>query len=271
MPVRRSLGGRNALLTLLALLTTGTTLAAQAVDRDRWCRDDDSDRPRACEVREFTLAPTGTFRVDAAPNGGIEVTGGDESRVRVLARVTASARTEAEATALLQEVRVAAADGRVEADGPRGGRHRWWSVSYRVFVPRKTGLRLESINGGIDVSGVAGDMDLETTNGGLHLERVAGRVTGRTKNGSVELVLDGQRWDGEGVDLQTTNGSVRLWVPEDYSANVETGTVNGGLETDFPVTLQGRLRGRRLDLTLGSGGPRIRAVTTNGSVSLRRP
>ena len=30
-------------------------------------------------------------------------------------------------------------------------------------------------------------------------------------------------------------------VPENYSAHLETGTVNGHLSIDFPVTVQGRI------------------------------
>jgi hypothetical protein len=38
---------------------------------------------------------------------------------------------------------------------------------------------------------------------------------------------------------------------------------------DFPVTVQGRLRGH-LETTLGSGGPKLRAMTTNGGVTIRQ-
>jgi hypothetical protein len=38
---------------------------------------------------------------------------------------------------------------------------------------------------------------------------------------------------------------------------------------DFPVRVQGRL-GRDLSTDLGSGGPTIRAKTTNGGVTVRR-
>jgi hypothetical protein len=38
---------------------------------------------------------------------------------------------------------------------------------------------------------------------------------------------------------------------------------------DFPVTVQGRID-KRLDVTLGQGGPTIRVVTTNGGVIVGR-
>ena len=60
-----------------------------------------------------------------------------------------------------------------------------------------------------------------------------------------------------------------MTVPESYSAELETGTTNGRVNIDFPVTVQGRFD-RRLNTTLGSGGAKVRAITTNGGVTIRR-
>ncbi|HSM16280.1 MAG TPA: hypothetical protein VK845_04680, partial [Gemmatimonadales bacterium] len=72
-----------------------------------------------------------------------------------------------------------------------------------------------------------------------------------------------------GLDAQTRNGGVSLTMPDGYSARLETGTTNGGLEIDFPVMVQGRVT-KRLSVTLGDGGPPIRAMTTNGGVHIER-
>jgi hypothetical protein len=58
-------------------------------------------------------------------------------------------------------------------------------------------------------------------------------------------------------------------VPEGYSCNLSVATVNGGVRTDFPVTISGRLD-KRLDVPLGDGGAPVRIATTNGGVHLRR-
>jgi hypothetical protein len=60
---------------------------------------------------------------------------------------------------------------------------------------------------------------------------------------------------------------VNLSMPRNYSARLETGTVNGSMNIDFPITLQGSI-GRRITTQLGSGGPPIRALTTNGGVRI---
>mgnify|MGYP006145293895 FL=1 len=69
-------------------------------------------------------------------------------------------------------------------------------------------------------------MTLKTTNGGLHLSALAGEVHGRTTNGGLDIRLDGSEWSGKGLDAKSTNGGVRLGVPEDYSAELSLSTTN---------------------------------------------
>jgi hypothetical protein len=65
------------------------------------------------------------------------------------------------------------------------------------------------------------------------------------------------------------NGGVSLTIPRAYNARLETGTTNGGMNIDFPITVQGML-GKRIQTQLGSGGPVVRVVTTNGGVRVRQ-
>jgi DUF4097 and DUF4098 domain-containing protein YvlB len=101
------------------------------------------------------------------------------------------------------------------------------------------------------------------------LSAVGGDVRAHTQNGALSVQLTGTRWDGTGLDAETRNGSVRLSVPEQYAAQLETGTVNGSIRTDIPLTLSGRIS-RQLSIPLGGGGRTIRALTTNGSVTITR-
>ena len=144
-----------------------------------------------------------------------------------------------------------------------------WSVSYEVFVPRKSDLNLVSHNGGLSIADVNGNLAFNATNGGVVLRRVGGTVKGGTTNGGLVVELTGDRWDGEALDVRTTNGGIVMSIPENYSAHLETGTVNGNISIDFPVTVQGRIT-RELAVNLGSGGALVRAMTTNGGVRIKR-
>ncbi|HZL95601.1 MAG TPA: DUF4097 family beta strand repeat-containing protein, partial [Vicinamibacterales bacterium] len=246
---------------------------AQIGSDDDPCRDNnwgDRDNERFCEVRESTM-PAGPLNVDAGNNGGISIEGWDRNEIRIRAVVQASAPSASEARALAGQVQVQSGGGRVYATGPDSTRREWWSVSYRINVPSKNDLDLRASNGGITILGVSGNMRFDTTNGGVKLQDVGGRVNGTTRNGGLNVTLSGNRWEGEGLDVETSNGGVTVTIPDGYNAELETRTVNGGLRIDFPITVQGELTSRRgLSTTLGSGGPLIRARTTNGGVNIRR-
>jgi hypothetical protein len=266
-------------LALLALLSVALPASAQRSTDDSdasWlanCRNGwngDDDRGRACEVRIVPVRLAGrAIEVDGRENGSIRVEGWDGDAVRVSARLQGNARSDEEAAKLLSEVKVTA-DGRtVRADGPatRGWDRTGWSVSYLVLVPRRFDLALEAHNGSLRVTGVQGRMELRTQNGSVGLTEVGGDVRARTQNGSLNVQLAGARWDGAGLDAETQNGSVRLNVPERYAAQLETGTVNGRINTEIPITVRGTIS-RRLSIPLNGGGPTVRAMTTNGSVTI---
>ena len=236
-----------------------------------WCEKDsrDGNREHFCEVREVTLAAGDVLRIDGGQNGGVEVIGWEEDGVLVRARVWTRAGSEADAQALAGEVEVITSGGRIRAEGPRTGRRESWGVSFEVYTPYDSDLDLEANNGGISISDVRGEIAFRTQNGGVHLDGVGGDVRGRTQNGGLKVELAGDRWDGTALDVETQNGGVTIDVPQGYSAEFETGTVNGGIDLAFPITVSGRLRSN-IHTTLGDGGPLVRVKTTNGGVKVRR-
>jgi putative adhesin len=262
-------------VVIAALLVVAVPLSAQrqAGAATDWCGDQHwgDDRRGFCEVREYSVPASGSMvTVDGAPNGGIAVEGSSRGDILVRARVVATADTEDEAKSIASRVQVVATAVRIDSDGPRnlGGRQSW-NVSYRLSVPTRTPLNLTTTNGGITVEAVESRVELRTTNGGVKLLRVAGDVEGRTTNGGIDVDLEGTTWDGAGLDLQTTNGGVRLSIPAQYNAHLETGTKNGNIRIDFPVTFQGTL-GRSFSTDLGSGGPTLRVRTSNGGVKVTK-
>ena len=223
-----------------------------------------------CEIREQTLAPSGgPISIDGRQNGGVSVKGWDQGQILVRAQVQTGAPNAGEAEQLARQIRIETGGNKIYANGPENQRDYHWSVSYEVFVPRHSDLSLETHNGGIAISEVNGRIDFNALNGGVVLKRCGGSVHGTTTNGGLVVELGGDHWDGETLDVRTTNGGVSMSIPENYSANLQTGTVNGGISVDFPVTVQGRIT-RELAVSLGSGGATVRAMTTNGGVRIKR-
>jgi DUF4097 and DUF4098 domain-containing protein YvlB len=176
--------------------------------------------------------------------------------------------TDADARRMVAGIHVETAP-RIRALGPDTGRREGWSVSFEIHVPRRAQLALHTNNGGIAIDDFQGIAEFRARNGGVTLRNVGGEIKGETTNGGLTIDLTGDHWDGQGLDVSTHNGGIKMTVPERYSAQLETGTVNGRVSTDFPVMVQGRFD-RQLNTTLGSGGVKLRAMTTNGGVTIRR-
>lgn len=186
------------------------------------------------------------------------------------AKVEAWADTDAEARSIVSQISVQTSGGQVRAVSPNDSQEQQpWVVSYEIFTPKNYDLSLKTYNGGISVRDVRGRIEFDAHNGGASLSRLAGSVKGETVNGGVSITLSGSAWDGEGFDVRTRNGGVRISIPQNYAAHLETGTTNGGVDTDFPVTTQGRI-GKELSIDLGGGRRLIRVLTTNGGVSITR-
>ena len=241
---------------------------ARALANGGWdepCRDEWNDgREVYCVVREFPYAADGKpIAIDGGENSGVEVTGWDRPTVRVLYRVKARARAQERAKEIAESIDVIRSGGRVRPDGPSVSGREWWSVEFKVWVPRSSNLWLHTHNGPLGVRNVRGTMDLETINGPLSLVALGGAVEARATNGPLHVELEGTRWQGAGLDASTQNGPVNFFLPSKYSAWVETGTINGPRTIDYTLTLQ-RLTQGHMTVTLGSGGPPVRVVTDNG-------
>lgn len=252
-----------------ALLGLALTTAAGGQSTAISCDDQSSDRASYCEVREETIPALSHLAVDARPNGGIRARGWDRTEALVRSRVVGYADTEAAARRIVSEVRIVTTGGDVHAEGPDRNRREQWHVSFELLVPRTAMLTLTTTNGGISVDDYRGVAKFHVTNGGVKLSNVGGEILGETTNGGIKLDLAGDHWDGTGLDVQTRNGGIRITVPKDYSAALEVGTTHGRVDIDFPVTIQGTI-GRHLETVLGSGGAKIRAITTNGGVTVRQ-
>lgn len=254
-----------ALFALLGALALPAQEAAEPMPCDDGWRGGWRGRSGVCEIREITL-PAGALAVDGGPNGGISVAGSDRGDILVRARVMAWADDEQAARDLASRVEILT-DDTVRAEGPASDRRESWAVSYEILAPRTTDLTLEASNGGIAITDVHGDIEFTTVNGGVRLDGLGGNVRGRTTNGGLNIRLTGDAWNGEGMDIEVTNGGVRMQVPKSYSAQLEASTVNGGVNIDFPVTVQGRIA-RDVSTTLGEGGPPVRIRTVNGGVRI---
>lgn len=143
------------------------------------------------------------------------------------------------------------------------------AVDFEVRLPKGVNIGAWSVNGEVSVDGATAEVEAGSVNGSVDATSSGGPVQASSVNGSVHARMGRMTGDGD-LDFSTVNGSVIAEFGEDIDANIELSTVNGRFQTDWPVTITGRVDPRHLRATLGKGGRRVRLSTVNGNVELRK-
>ena len=158
-------------------------------------------------------------------------------------------------------------------------------VELDIRVPRRTSVRVNSVNGDINVIGVTGEHELQSVNGDVTATDIAGSAVINTTNGDVRAMLtsvDAAR----PMSFTSFNGDVDIRLPANIAADLIVASQQGEVFTDFDAVPQqdptvvernpnagGRYRvrmQRQTRYTIGGGGPDIQLRTFNGDITIRK-
>jgi DUF4097 and DUF4098 domain-containing protein YvlB len=128
---------------------------------------------------------------------------------------------------------------------------------------------IHTVSGGIDLGAAHGDVEIETVSGDIDLRDVVAKQI-RTHTTSGDVNFSGQILPDGRYEYNTHSGEVRLALPPDVGAQLTVATFSGGIESDFPITLQAGTphENKRMSFTLGHGTARITAETFSGDITL---
>jgi DUF4097 and DUF4098 domain-containing protein YvlB len=242
------------------------------------------------------------------PQGAVIVTGSDRNEIKVRARTENGAiRFTSNGTRATLEPASGRGcnDGRFEITVPVGARvsARSWSGSVsvkgvhgdletrtqsadvdirdagRIDVESLSGdvsiqivngeSQINTVSGDVELGGARGDLVIETVSGDIDLRDVVAKQI-RTHTTSGDVDFSGQILPDGRYEYNTHSGEIRLALPADVGAQLNVATFNGGIESDFPITLQAGKDhdNKRLSFTLGQGTARITAETFSGDITL---
>ena len=152
-------------------------------------------------------------------------------------------------------------------------------------------LDVNTLSGSIEAHNVVGDVDIGSTSGDVKIVDLRGNVEIGTVSGEIELrgvtsklvrakttsgdvTFDGAIDPTGRYDLATHSGDVRLHVQRDASAQLTVETWNGGVNSEFPITLKpgeqgiGSANAKRFTFSIGGGAARITAATFSGDITI---
>jgi hypothetical protein len=266
---------RNTIFFLAALAAPAAPLFAQQQTDNSFKWSGRIPAGRAIRVRSLN----GPITVGASSSDNVEVTAtkrwrrGDPSVVRIETKKYGPGDESVVVCALWGDD--ASCDERhyeSHGDSRRDPRMRNndVSVEFHVLVPKGVNVGVNTVNGDVTVDGATAEVDAGTVNGEVDIATSGGRARASNVNGGVRARLGKLDSDGS-MQFTTVNGNVTVEFSGDSGADLDMETLNGTLNTNFEMTLVGRLNPKHLRSHVGRpGGPRIRLQTVNGNVDIRR-
>lgn len=150
------------------------------------------------------------------------------------------------------------------------------------------GAYCKSVSGNVKVDDVNGDAELYTVSGTLKAGSVKGSITAENTSGDVKLteVTDakaikaktlsgdvdyvGVIYSDGAYSFKSHSGDVLLTVPSDAAFDLEAKTFSGSIETDFEITLAGKISKKELKGSVNGGGATLEIKTFSGDVHLKK-
>ncbi len=262
-----------ALVATLALVAAPVAVAAQGRESQRNAFTLSERVPQGQWIRVRNL--NGDLRVRSSSSDKVEITAtkswrrGDPKDVRIETRRAGDGSI---LVCAFWTENATCSESNYESHndgGGRRGRDNDVAVDFEIRVPRGVKVGVWGVNGGVSVDGATSEVLASSVNGSVDAVSVGGPVQASTVNGSVHATM-GRLEGDQDLEFSTVNGSVVAEFTGDVDANIDLSTVNGRFQTDWPVTITGRIDPRHLRATLGKGGRRIRLSTVNGNVELRK-
>jgi len=233
-----------------------------------------SDRLTEEFHKTYPLSAQGRIELDNV-NGAVHISSWDRNEVQVDA--IKSARSKERLDEARIEIHSDADHLSIRTEYPDRDRTFWnddnhnnpASVEYTLTVPRHARLdELKLVNGALDVRDAAGEVRANCVNGRIEARNLQGPAELTTVNGTLDASVE--QMPTSRLKFSSVNGSVRVTLPSDASAEIRAKTMSGGISNDFGLAVsRHQFVGQSLHAQLGSGGAEVKLSTVNGSIQIR--
>lgn len=149
-------------------------------------------------------------------------------------------------------IRIDTGDGNVNANGLKG------DVSMR------------SGDGHIEASGLDGSLDVTTGDGHISVDGRFDALNLKTGDGNIEARVSSGSKVASSWRLHSGDGHINLWLPGDFSADVDAHTGDGHITLDVPVMVTGSLSRQSIHGKLNGGGGAVSISSGDGSIHVQK-
>ncbi len=204
--------------------------------------------------------------------GAIKLEPAKTAEVHVTADITVKAKTDEEAQALLEGVRVAAEPSGnklvVKAEKPSGFGRNQLAVDFTITAP--AGLRLDCTTnvGDVRVSDFTSRVESHTDVGSITCSGLRDSMSLHTNVGDIKAAYASDAPAALDVSASTNVGNIDFTGPSQISANLTAASNVGDIHAHRPITVSGSL-GKSVKASLGAAEGQVNLHTNVGSITIR--
>jgi len=145
------------------------------------------------------------------------------------------------------------------------------TVSGRIAVRDVANdIDLKTVSGTIEASLIKGSVDAETTSGRIELRDVSGAKTVRAKVLSGNIIYEGQVAPGAKITIEALSGGLELTLPANAAFELNAETFSGHVDSEFAITMSGKLSPKELRGVVNNGGATLRLKTFSGTIRIKK-
>jgi hypothetical protein len=133
-------------------------------------------------------------------------------------------------------------------------------------------MTLATGDGAVTLESVRGDLDIDTGDGSISVTGTLGVVKLHTSDGAISFRAEAGTVMKDDWSITTGDGSVSLFLPSDFAAQLDAHTGDGRIRNDLKPAAEaddGESSRREVRTKLGAGGKTLRIRTGDGGIRLQ--
>ncbi len=240
----------------------------------------------------FEFGVGGTLAVVGAPKGSIRIEGWSNREIEISAEIEIQASTEADldrlskVTGFITEeslgrtgvISIGTHDKKylkkVDKKFPKTLLGLPFKIDYVIKVPRYCDLQIDGGSGGLQISGVEGNMKLNFLETEAKIDLVGGGIFATFGAGTVDITIPTRSWRGSFADVQMASGTLNLSLPVGLNADFDalilrTGKIENAFAGFVPKARKVEFTDKAIAAKAGTGSIPLKFTVGDGTMTIK--
>lgn len=126
---------------------------------------------------------------------------------------------------------------------------------------------LKTAGGDIKVSSYSGVLEAKTAGGNIDFYGSDCKISAKTAGGNITVKYSGEN---KGIELSSTGGDIKLFVPENFSANINLSTNGGDIKSDIDIKGKYNSSKSKINGTTNNGGEEVSCKSNGGNITIEK-